>query len=682
MDILKFKCCVCLSPTDNVVGIDDYTLKNEQLITKLQNVVPEVEWSEDYRICGSCTSQLEVAYEFRNLCIRLDCKRKETLIVKVVQEPIIYTCFHCNGGFNSKRTLAKHIQGYHTGSVETPQQEKKLLKVAKFECDKCNKSYSTQKILKAHLKKCADEDIAAKNKKKIFSCEVCNLVLDYAKSVVEHCVKEHAMDKKSVKPYTCDLCPMRFSSSTNLIQHKKYHNGSRTHICSFCGKSYITKSDLTVHEYTHFNRRNYKCEFCDKAFNTNKNLRSHKLVVHTDSSFWKYGCDLCSRKFPLKWGFEQHMRRHTGDKRFVCHICEKPFVSKSELQKHMGYHSKVRPFNCAHCDKAYKEKRVYEIHLTKTHGIGNAKVPVRVKKFACHVCPNTFFDKQKLERHLRTHSGVKPYDCHQCDKKFTDKYYLKQHLKNVHNLEDEEHELNICLQIDANLRKLSETDENNRSLESKLRSCVSEIVWKDDYALCPSCVADLNLVYEFREKCFNSESVRSRQTAAPFSDFEIENPPPKSEKIADKPKKVSRFSCETCELAFRTSTQLRAHSVKAHKTKITKPFQCDICNRRFGCSSNLTQHLKYHTGNRSHVCTFCGKSYMTKGDLMIHEKTHLNKREYKCERCPKSFNTHKDLRSHKLVVHTDPSVWQHVCELCEKRRKAVFLQNLPEEVLV
>jgi KRAB domain-containing zinc finger protein len=111
----------------------------------------------------------------------------------------------------------------------------------------------------------------------------------------------------------------------------------------------------------------------------------------------------------------------------------------------MGYHSMVKPFRCGHCDKAYKEKRLYEIHLTKSHGIGDAKIPVKVKKFACHVCPNTFFDKQKLERHLRTHSGVKPYVCRNCDKKFSDKYYLKQHRKNVHNLDDED-ELEVQFQ--------------------------------------------------------------------------------------------------------------------------------------------------------------------------------------------------------------------------------------------
>ncbi|XP_044762679.1 zinc finger protein 25-like [Coccinella septempunctata] len=310
-------------------------------------------------------------------------------------------------------------------------------------CQYCYKQFLCNESLQTHM-----EDMH-KNKgeiwKKIknyversYSCEVCSVIFGYVKEVIEHCVKEHHMDAKSVKPYLCDKCNTRFTSSANLIQHKQYHKGERTHVCSFCGKSFITKSDLTVHEYTHLNRRNYKCEICEKAFNTNKNLRSHILVVHTDASLWKYQCNLCDKKFPLKSGYDQHIKRHSGDKRFKCLVCEKSFISSSELKKHKKFHSDERAFKCSHCNKEYKDRRVYEIHLTKVHGIGNAKIPIRVRKFACHICPGTFFDKQKLFRHMCTHTGIKPFVCNICNKRFSDKSYLKHHSKVVHNVMDVE----------------------------------------------------------------------------------------------------------------------------------------------------------------------------------------------------------------------------------------------------
>lgn len=267
-----------------------------------------------------------------------------------------------------------------------------------------------------------------------FYCEICNEEFSYVKLVIEHCVSIHAMDIKIVKPYSCEKCEMRFVSSANLDQHRNYHDKNRTHICSLCGKGFITKSDLTVHEYTHYNRRNYKCTMCDKAFNTNKNLRTHNLVVHTDRSLWKYACSVCEKRFPLKTNYDQHLRRHTGEKAYACHICKKPFISKSELQRHVHMHSNIKAFKCNDCDKEYKERRTYQTHLAKKHGIGNVKIAIREKKFVCHICPSQFYDKQKLMRHICSHSGLKPFACYACNKKFTDKSYLKHHLKTAHNI--------------------------------------------------------------------------------------------------------------------------------------------------------------------------------------------------------------------------------------------------------
>ncbi|KAK9886427.1 hypothetical protein WA026_016707 [Henosepilachna vigintioctopunctata] len=340
--------------------------------------------------------------------------------VKIEDEEI--KCKICDVLFVNDQMKLEHVLKEHNVNLN-----------AENICQYCYKNSSSLEEHQDHLVEIHSDEIF-KREKRSYSCEVCLKLFRYVKDVIEHCVKEHEMDSKLVKPFLCDKCDTRFTSSANMIQHKQYHEGTRSHICSFCGKSYITKSDLTVHEYTHLNKRNYKCEICDRAFNTNKNLRSHKLVVHTDSSLWKYHCNMCDKRFPLKSGFDQHTRRHTGDKRFQCLICPKSFISSSELRKHMTFHSNVKAFKCSHCDKEYKDRRVYEIHLTKVHGIGNAKIPIRIKKFACHICPSTFFDKQKLSRHLCTHTGIKPYACTMCEKRFTDKSYLKHHFKVTHNV--------------------------------------------------------------------------------------------------------------------------------------------------------------------------------------------------------------------------------------------------------
>lgn len=266
-----------------------------------------------------------------------------------------------------------------------------------------------------------------------FQCDYCLEQFNRSKSLVAHALAAHNV---TMKPFRCDKCGNRFGKSSNLIQHKKYHEGNRENVCAFCGKTFIMKGDLVTHEKKHLNKREYTCELCPKQFNTLKDLRSHKLIVHSDPKNWNFSCTICNKKFPIKSNYDQHMRRHNGDKRFSCHLCDKKFVDKVVLKRHIVSHSNVCAHKCEHCQKEYKERYRLEVHRKKAHGLGDVKVPERVKKFFCHICSKGYFVKNKLTKHLCSHSGEKPFSCNVCNKKFVDKYYVKQHLKNAHNVLD------------------------------------------------------------------------------------------------------------------------------------------------------------------------------------------------------------------------------------------------------
>lgn len=135
-----------------------------------------------------------------------------------------------------------------------------------------------------------------------------------------------------------------------------------------------------------------------------------------------------------------------------------------------------------------------------------------------------------------------------------------------------------------------------------------------------------------------------------------------------KRKRLNEFPCETCRSIFPTSKKLVAHAVEIHKVleKDVKPYICEKCGNKFRHCSNLLRHRLHHE-ERTNMCSFCGKGFITKYDLGLHEKIHLHKREYKCEICPKRFNTRKNLGTHKVICHTDPLLWNHQCNICEKR---------------
>ncbi|XP_019769615.2 gastrula zinc finger protein XlCGF26.1 [Dendroctonus ponderosae] len=434
-------CCVCLSAGFNFNKLTTKDGSKVTLLTKFRMCISEVVWLPCFYICTDCTEILDTVHSFREKCIKTDRIRREEQAKHAEQtsSEIAIKDSPCeSNSIQDARTKAEDSQ---TGINEALE--------CNSDCENDGSSHSSEndqengeldRKPKKNIVAFKSSRILRRKRNRKFACYKCEKSFTASTKLVSHCVKDHQMESKNIKPFACDSCPQRFSSSSNLWQHVKYHDGVKSSICLYCGKGFITKTDLLNHEKKHLNMREYKCESCSKSFNTHKDIRSHRLIVHTDSSKWKYICEICTKPFPIKSNYDSHMRRHMGDKKFACHLCEKKFTTKCDLQRHTRSHSDVREHQCSYCDKEYKDERVLKVHMAKLHGIGKVKIPVRTRNYVCHFCPKAYFAKNKLTRHLYTHSGEKPFKCPICDKKFNDKSYVKQHLKNSHNVDSQDAE--------------------------------------------------------------------------------------------------------------------------------------------------------------------------------------------------------------------------------------------------
>ncbi|CAG9770179.1 unnamed protein product [Ceutorhynchus assimilis] len=428
-------CCVCLAQGAHFNKLTRKDGKNVSLLTKFRMCIAEVIWLPMYYLCPECTEILNSVHLFRDKCIKSDIIRKAP---KFKDEPEVRVTKYERPGYVNLQndTIKKFDREEKPEAVPEDNFEDTIYSSDnEQENDKSESNSDTEE----ESPRTSSQGVARRPRKIKFTCEHCDKCFSNSNKLRSHCIKDHAMKLKEIKPFSCDRCPQRFSTSSNLWQHLKYHEGVKSHMCSYCGQGFITKNDLINHEKKHLNMREYNCEFCGKSFNTHKDIRSHRLIVHTDSSNWKYRCEICNKSFPIKTNYDCHMKRHLGEKQFACHLCEKRFTTKCDLQRHTRSHSDVREYKCMNCDKEYKDERVLKVHMAKIHGIGvgKVKVPIRERNYACQLCPKAFYAKNKLVRHLYTHSGEKPFDCPMCDKKFNDKSYVKQHLRNTHNVESD-----------------------------------------------------------------------------------------------------------------------------------------------------------------------------------------------------------------------------------------------------
>lgn len=242
-----------------------------------------------------------------------------------------HACQKCRSRFKIKKALQNHLENHHEGTVK---------------CRTCSESFCSkpklqQHILMVHEK--AYRELNPDEVKQETKCCACNEEFKSEADLLSHC----QIHLNTFTKLVCDHRAMPPKTFEIFLAHCKYSVKPRTHECLRCKRIFAFDSKFMIHVNGHKrdgNERKVKCDKCGSKFRTLTELDVHEKVKHQLETL--FICPICAKSMGSKTSLDNHIKYiHNRDKmnKFGCKICSMKFPNRKRLANHEATHSTERP---------------------------------------------------------------------------------------------------------------------------------------------------------------------------------------------------------------------------------------------------------------------------------------------------------------------------------------------------
>lgn len=233
----------------------------------------------------------------------------------------------------------------------------------------------------------------------------------------------------------------KLKSETKIIppKSKKKRNKDRSYFkelilfeCSICDKDFLIESELDEHMITHNidgvaesaskEGKIFKCRECLKVLASTRGLKLHIRMTHSKYAL-KFACkeSECNAAFSCKGSLDKHIFHQHKIRLQTCHICNQMFSNKYILQRHIkSVHLRLYKHICPICGKVLLDQGGLQRHISSHSDL---------KPYKCEQCPAAFKINADLTVHIRVHTGERPFLCTVCKRTFTCNSSLHKHMR-------------------------------------------------------------------------------------------------------------------------------------------------------------------------------------------------------------------------------------------------------------